>query len=86
MRGAPHQVRKLLVDYLDDLLARTEGLRHFGPRGPLADVGDELLDYAVVHVGLEKGKPDLTRNLLYLVLGEVAAATDPVEGLVEPFA
>jgi hypothetical protein len=64
----------------------TEGLRDLGACGPLADVGDELLDDRIVHVGLEEGQPDLTRNLLYLVLGEVAATANPVEGFVEPFA
>jgi hypothetical protein len=85
--GRPaHQVRELLVHDLDDLLAWAQRLRDLGPRGPLAHVGDELLDDAVVDVGLQEGQPDLARNLLYLVLREVAAAADPVEGLVEPFA
>src|SRR5918995_11355 len=80
--GAAHQVSQLLVDYLDDLLARTKSLGDLGSCGPLADVGDELLDYAIVHVGLEQGQPDLTCNLLYLVLGKVAATADSVEGFV----
>jgi hypothetical protein len=80
--GAAHDVRQLLVDYFHDLLARTQRLGDLGPRGPLADVGDELLDDAVVHVGLQQGQTDLSRNLLDLLLGEGAAPANPVEGYV----
>jgi hypothetical protein len=80
------EVRQLLVDDLDDLLARAQGLGDLGPCRPLADVGDELLYDTVVDVRLEEGQPDLARYLLYLVLSEVAAAADPVEGFVEPVA
>jgi hypothetical protein len=86
VRGAAHEVRQLLVDDLDDLLARAKRLRDVRARRPLAHVGDELLYDAVVDVRLEQGQPDLARYLLYLVLGEVAAAADAVEGLVEPVA
>ena len=86
MGRAAHQVRELLVHYLDYLLPGAERLGDLGPRGPLAHVGDELLDDRVVDVGLEEGQPYLARNLLYLVLREVAAAADPIEGLVEPLA
>ena len=44
------------------------------------------VNYAVVHVNLEQGQPDLTRNLLNLLLGEVAATAYPVQSFVEPFA
>src|SRR5215203_487377 len=84
--GAAHQVGELLVHYLDDLLAWTQRLGDLGAGGPLADVGDELLDHAVVHVGFQQGQPDLARHLLYLVFRKVAAAADTVEGLVEPLA
>jgi hypothetical protein len=68
VRGAAHQVRQLLVDDLDDLLARAQSLRDLSAGRPLADVADELLDDGVVDVRLEEGEPYLARYLLYLVL------------------
>jgi hypothetical protein len=83
--GSPaHQVRELLIHDLYYLLARTERLRDLGPGSSISHLAHEVLDDCVVHVGLKQGEPDLTRNLFYLVLGEVAGAAHPVECRVKP--
>jgi hypothetical protein len=81
---AAHEARQLLVDDLDDLLARAERLRDLGPGRSLPHVADELLDDRVVDVSLEQGEPYLARYLLYLVLGEVPTTAHPVERGVQP--
>src|SRR5215218_7518397 len=81
---AAHQVRKLLVDDLDYLLAGAERLGDLGPGRPLADFADEFLDDGVVDVRLQQRELYLPRDLLYLVLGEVSAAAHPVERRIEP--
>ena len=77
--AAAEQLDQLVVHDLDDLLARRERLEHVLPDGLLADAVDEALDDLEVDVGLEQRHAHLAQRLLDVVLGQPAAAAEPVE-------
>ena len=75
-RLAAHQRGQLVVDDLDDLLARVELLGDLDPERALLDRARELLDDLEVDVGLEQRETDLAHGLVDVVLGQRAALTD----------
>src|SRR3954465_7742569 len=82
-RGAAHQRRELLVDDLDDLLARVELADDLGAEAALLDGRRELLDDLEVHVGLEQREADLAHGLVDVVLGQRPMGADVGERLLE---
>ena len=80
----PHQHGQLVVDDLDDLLARLEALQHVLTERALTDRGDELLDDLEVDVGLEQREADLARRPGDGLLVETAAAAEVAQGVLEP--
>ena len=67
---------QLLVDDLDDLLARVELADHLGAEAALLDRGGELLDDLEVDVGLEQRQADLAHRGVDVLLGQRAVAAD----------
>src|SRR3954449_7340946 len=82
-RGAAHQRRELLVDDLDDLLARVELADDLGAEAALLHRRRELLDDLEVDVGLEQRKADLAHGLVDVVLGQRPVGADVGERLLE---
>ena len=80
---AAHELHETVVDDLDDLLPGREALEDFLPNGSRPDILDEVLDDAEVHVGLEKGHPDLLHGVLDVLLVEPPAAPELLEDAVE---
>ena len=78
--GPAHQLGKLLVDDLNDLLGRGQGLQHVGPNSLLRDLGHELLDHLIADIGLQKGQADLTHGLLHIGFGQAALAPQLFKG------
>ncbi len=76
----PRIVDELLVDDLDDLLGRVEGLRDLVAEGPLRSRAHERADDGQGHVGLEQGPPDLAHGGIDVGLGETALAAQVLEG------
>ena len=58
----PHQFHQLVVDDLDDELARSDALENLLSDGARPDVVDELLDDLVVDVGIEENAANLTER------------------------
>jgi hypothetical protein len=81
---AAEDADELLVDDLDDLLGRVEGLADLAPAGPLLDRGDERLDDRQRDVGLEQRDADLARGGVDVGVGQPALAPQGGEDLVEP--
>ena len=81
---AAEQVGQLVEDDLDDLLARGQRLHHVGADGALADLGHELLDDLVVHVGLEQRHADLAHRRVDIGLGQPALAGQSREDRLKP--
>ena len=71
--GAAHQLGQLLVNHLDDHLARFQALEHALPDRRLANAGDELLGDLEVDVRLEQGEADLAHRLVDVVGAQLAA-------------
>src|SRR3954467_10193261 len=82
-RGAAHQRGELLVDDLDDLLARVELADDLGAEAALLHGRRELLDDLEVDVGLEQREADLAHGLVDVVLGQRPVGADVGEGLLE---
>src|SRR5262249_25335183 len=78
-RLAAHQRGQLLVDDLDDLLARGELLEDLDPERPLLDRRRELLDDLEVDVGLEQREADLAHRLVDVILRQRTALADSRE-------
>ncbi len=74
---APHQGGQLLVDDLDDLLARIELLVQLLADRPLLDGARELLDDLEVDVRLEQRETDLADRLGDVLFGQRATLTHP---------
>ncbi|OPZ51728.1 MAG: hypothetical protein BWY91_02610 [bacterium ADurb.BinA028] len=75
---------ELLVDDLDDLLARVEGLTHLGAQRSLADRRDERLDDGQGDIGVEQRHPDVAQGRVDVVLGEAPLAAQVAEGRGQP--
>ena len=74
---------QLLVDRLDDLLARRQRLGKLDARQPGSDAVEERPDHTKLDISLEQGRPDLGQCLIEIRLRETATAAqlrgDPVE-------
>ncbi len=70
---------ELLVDDLDDLLSRIEGLMHLFADCTLANTIPEVLDHRKVYVGLQQGDPDFTKDFLDVGLGKNTFLFKPAE-------
>ena len=70
---------KLLMDYLDHLLARGDALQHLAAHGPLLDPVDQFPCDTEVDVGLQEGQADLAERLVHVPFGEAAAVAQAVE-------
>jgi hypothetical protein len=75
---------ELLVDDLDDLLGRIEGLVDLGAECPLADRTDEALDDRQRHVGVEQRHADVAQRRVDVVLGQPTLAPEVAEGGGQP--
>ena len=75
---------ELLVDDLDDLLGRVEGLRDLSPERPLLDRRHEAADHGQGDVGLEQRDADLTAGLVDVGLGQPSLAPQVLERGCEP--
>ncbi len=82
--ASAHQRGELVGDDLHHLLAGVQRAQHVLPEGPLLDRRGELLHDLEVHVGLEQREPHLAHRLVDVVLGQLAARADIVEGGLEP--
>jgi hypothetical protein len=82
-RGAAHQRGQLLVDDLDDLLARVELALDLDPERALLDRARELLDDLEVDIGLEQREADLAHRPGDVLLGQGAALAHAGERALE---
>jgi hypothetical protein len=82
-RRAAHQRRQLLVDDLDDLLARIQLALDLRAEGPLLDPARELLDDLEVDVGLEEREADLAHGPVDVVLGQGPALAHAGQGILQ---
>ena len=81
--GAAHQLGQLLVDDLDDLLARVEAVQHLGAEARSFSVVGERFDDFEVDVRLEQGEADLAHRRVDVGLAQLAARADVGEGRLE---
>ena len=81
--GAAEELDQLVVDNLDDLLARRERLEHVLAERPRLDAVDERPYDLEVDVSLEERHPYLAERLLNVVLREPSVAAHPVEDALE---
>ena len=77
---------ELLLDDLDELLARREALRHLLPHGALAHPLDERLDHRQRDVGLEQRSAHLAQGVLDVLFGQARLTPDRLERLRQTLA
>ncbi len=80
---AAEQLDELIVDDLDDRLARRQRLEDVLADGLFADAVDEALDDLEVDVGLEEGDAHLAEGLDDILLRQPAESAEPVENTRE---
>ncbi len=74
---------QLVVDDLDDLLARGQALGEVDPDQLLPDPRHEVADDPKVDVGLQQGQADLAQGLVDVGFAQPAPAAQPAEDGVE---
>ena len=84
-RLAAHQRGQLVVDDLDDLLARVELLGDLDPERALLDRVRELLDDLEVDVRFQQRETDLAHRLVDVVLGQCPTLSNTCERALEFF-
>lgn len=82
-RVTAEDLDELLVDDLDDLLGRVEGLVDVGAAGAFPELGDEGTHDRQRDVGLQQRDPDLPRAGIEVSVGEPALAAEPLERRLE---
>ena len=82
--AAPISAVELLVDDLDDLLARGEALQHLLAERALAHVATKSLDDLEVDVGLEQREPDLAHRASRSARRRASALAEVAEDALEP--
>ena len=85
-RGLAEHADELVVDDLDDLLARRHRAGDLGADGALADLLDEGLHDLERDVGLEQRAADLAQRRVDVGLAEGAAAAQAIEDFPKPVA
>ncbi len=81
--GRAEQVHHLVMDDLDDLLARLDALDHLDADGLGLDPLDEVAGHLEIHIRLQQGQPDLAQGVADIALGDLAQAPQVPEGLLE---
>ena len=77
------QLDQLIVDDLHDLLPGTDGLDHVGPKALGLDALDEVAGDLEVHIGFQKGHPDLAERIRDVALGNGPEPAQGAEGVLE---
>ena len=81
----PHQLDKLVVDDLDDLLLGPHSLDELRSRRPVGDPLHELLDDLQIDVGFQQRGANLAQSLLHVRFGQNAADLEAPKGGRKPF-
>src|SRR6185295_6007569 len=84
--GAAQHLDQVIVDDLDDHLARRDRADDVGADRLGADPVDELADDRQGHVGFEEGRADLAQGRVDIGLGERTAPAKLVEYVTQTFA
>ena len=80
--GVPlHEVDQLLIDDVDDLLARIERAQHLLAERLLLDALDEFVGDVEIDVGFEQGGADLLQAILDVGFGDAALAAHVFHGI-----
>ena len=74
---------KLVVDDLDDHLARRDRADNILPDGLFLDLGDEILDDRQRHIGFQKRQPHFPHGLADVGLLERAPLLEPLKDVAE---
>jgi len=83
--GLPHHRDQLAVHYLDEGLARAQGLGHFLAHGTFFHAGNEVTHYRQGDVRLEQRHAHFAQGILDVLFGQPATATDIAQGARESF-
>ena len=83
---SPSTSHQLVMDDLDDLLARRDRAGDLGADGALAHLLDEGLDHLERDVGLEQRAADFAQRRIDVGFAERAAARQSLEDLAKPVA
>ncbi len=83
--GAAQNRYKLLIDNLDDLLARGEAFQDRGCQRALPDPGQEVLHHLEIDIGLEKGQTHLPQGLVDILFAKSSLAGQALENLSQLF-
>src|SRR5262249_19956367 len=75
----PHDGDQLVVNHLDNLLARVERAQHGLSNGALGDASGEGVDDVVIDVGVEQGAADFLEPVADVRLAESAAPAQLLE-------
>jgi hypothetical protein len=79
--AAAQRADELVMDDLDDHLARRDRAQHVLADRLFADLGDEGLDRRQGHVGLEQRQADLAQHLVDVAGGQRRALAQPLQYL-----
>ena len=77
------QTDHLVVDDLDELLARSQGFHHLGTNGAFADILDELLNHFEIDIRLEQAHPHIFERVLDVLFVEFALPTQFAKGVLK---
>ena len=83
--AAAHELGKLLVDDLDDLLGGGQALQHVAAHAAVGDPGDKVLDHLVADVRLQQCQAHLPQAGLDVTLREPALAPQALKGFIQFF-
>ena len=83
--AAAHELGKLLVDDLDDLLGGGQALQHVAAHAAVGDPGDKVLDHLVADVRLQQRQAHLPQAGLDVTLREPALAPQALKGFIQFF-
>ncbi len=81
--GGAEKVGELVEDDLHDVLGGRQRVHDLGGQALLLAARHELLDHAVVDVGLEERHANLAHRAVDVVLGETTLAAELGEGVLE---
>ncbi len=81
--GVAHGVHQLVVDDLDERLARVKAFQHLLTEGLFLDLLHELLDHRQGHVGLQQRLAHLAQGVADIVFGELPLAGQAFQRLTQ---